>query len=473
MDIDDDSPPPSDATARASRAKTDLDDEDDPIVASYNIYSNPALPSNRQILILQHPNRQGQIRETYQQINEVRMKPSTGMVEVDVPLGHANSGYDRDKGVKWGAALSKSVAAKGGGSHGLAGGFGLGLPAMRGGKRKDEERELDAGDWTEALRQDKVLRTQTLGGQFPAASEAHCQWMVGVFKGEQLHLTPANAVIQLRPQLHHLDAATEQDRLTRSREGGPGGGKEGGGAGGGPSSGPQAARAITMSIKGAGPAGSGEPTTDTMADRLRLVQQEPWRKLRYANEESSEAWDMFGQNLVYRPRNSKDQARDEGGEARDKGKGEGKEEKEEKKDGRDAAPDDHLEDEEQLQVRWGDEEYLRAVSGFVDGREGSGNGNDVKDEKNHDDNYGEDAVQVVKKEDSVEQQQQQQQSTQGTRKGSAAASAAATTGKGKPKAAAGTGAAAAAGGSNTTTKRAGPAGKGKSVAFKGTGMDVD
>jgi DNA-directed RNA polymerase-3 subunit RPC5 len=36
-------------------------------------------------------------------------------------------------------------------------------------------------DWPEAVRQDKVLRTQTLGGQYPDSKEV--QYMVGVFQG--------------------------------------------------------------------------------------------------------------------------------------------------------------------------------------------------------------------------------------------------------------------------------------------------
>jgi hypothetical protein len=38
-------------------------------------------------------------------------------------------------------------------------------------------------DWTEAVRQDKVLRTQTLGGQYPEYKEV--QHMVGVFQGSK------------------------------------------------------------------------------------------------------------------------------------------------------------------------------------------------------------------------------------------------------------------------------------------------
>lgn len=110
------------------------------------------------------------------------------MVEVDVPISHAHAhaDYDRDKGQRWGSALAKSLAAKNGGTHGLAGGFGVGVSTLRPSKRRDDfERDIDMMDWSEAVRQDKVLRTKTLGGQIPAPSDTECQWMVGIFKGGQ------------------------------------------------------------------------------------------------------------------------------------------------------------------------------------------------------------------------------------------------------------------------------------------------
>jgi len=165
---------------------TDSSGDPDPIVASYKVYANPALSSNRKLLIMQHPNKQGPVNYPYAQVNEVRIKNKSGMIEVDVPISHAHTDYDRDKGQRWGGALAKSTAAKNGGTQGLAGGFGVGVSTLRPNKRRDEfERDIDMLDWSEAVRQDKVLRTQTLGGQLPPEHETECQWMVGVFKGSK------------------------------------------------------------------------------------------------------------------------------------------------------------------------------------------------------------------------------------------------------------------------------------------------
>lgn len=159
----------------------------DPIVASYKVYANPALETNRKLVIMQHPNKQGRSNQPYSRVTNVRIKNRSGMVEVDVPISHGNADYDRDKGQLWGGALAKSMASKNGGTHGLAGGFGVGVSSLRPNKRRDEfERDIDMMGWNEAVRQDRVLRTQTLGGQIPPESATDCQWVVGVFKGSEL-----------------------------------------------------------------------------------------------------------------------------------------------------------------------------------------------------------------------------------------------------------------------------------------------
>lgn len=100
-----------------------------------------------------------------------------------MPLDY-NAAYDREKGQRWGRTLQSSMTSKNGGSHGLAGGFGFGAVQQRGGRKKTDLDDDEAVDWNEAVRQDKVLRTQTLGGQYPDADEV--QYMVGVFQGSTL-----------------------------------------------------------------------------------------------------------------------------------------------------------------------------------------------------------------------------------------------------------------------------------------------
>ncbi|KAI0418121.1 Sin-like protein conserved region-domain-containing protein [Xylaria grammica] len=391
----------------------------DPIIASYKVYANPALATGRKLLIMQHPNQQGPINYPYASITDIRIKNRSGMVEVDVPISHALADYDRDKGQRWGGALAKSLAAKNGGTHGLAGGFGVGVSTIRPSKRRDEfEKDIDMMDWSEAVRQDKVLRTKTLGGQLPAESETECQWMVGVFKGKHLHLTPASALIQLRPQLHHIDAMSEQERAGRREGAGSVGGKDGVPA----TASSAGARAIHMSIKSAD-SGGGELTTETMADRLRTVQTEAWSRLQYEDDESAKSWNVFNNNLVYRSarKAAPDQEEDKG-----KSKGKGKE----KEVDVIRIESSSSSDSEQLQSQWEADGFLKAISAMKNGPEGS-----------------------QKPEDTSEIKQE----------GGAGKTSAGTSAKGK--------------GATTIVPASAPrkttSAKGKSVAFKGTDMEVD
>lgn len=157
------------------------DEDDDPIVSTYQVLLKPSKLVSQNLKIIETPNQidPNQVRGTPL---EMRTKPGTGMLEVDFPLDYSGA-YDRSKGLNWGTALQKSNEAKKGGSHGLAGGFGVGAPPprpARGGRANDA---IDYGmDWTEALRKDMVLRTQTLGGQTPDAG-AESGYMVAVFAG--------------------------------------------------------------------------------------------------------------------------------------------------------------------------------------------------------------------------------------------------------------------------------------------------
>ncbi|KAF4465693.1 DNA-directed RNA polymerase III subunit rpc5 [Fusarium albosuccineum] len=327
MDLDDmDIDSSLQASTTAQPTTTTIDDDDDPVTATYNVFINPSLPQGRRLLVLQHPNRTDDAPRPPP--TELRVKAHAGMVEVDVPLDHSVA-YDREKGLKWGKTLHASMAAKNGGSHGLAGGFGFGTVQGRGGRKKAETEDDENVDWTEAVRQDKVLRTQTLGGQYPEYKEV--QHMVGVFQGKDLHLTPVSSLVHLRPQLHHIDATTQIDRQAAASKDSA------------PASGTGTARAIHMTVK---TTGDGDAvTTETMADRLRAVQSEHWRTVRYTDENEEAAWEVYNESLFLRP------AQESEGDA----------------EKADAA----AEDERPLQdavprfgLRWDDDQLLEAVSGI-------------------------------------------------------------------------------------------------------------
>ncbi|KAK0721732.1 hypothetical protein B0T26DRAFT_749219 [Lasiosphaeria miniovina] len=363
------------------------DDDDDPVVATYSVFVKPPLPTHRRLVVMQFVNKTSsdpaQIRPP--RIGEIRVKPETGMFEVDVPV-ETGQAYDRGKGVAWGSALHKSMEAKKGGSLGLAGGFGIGGPSSRGGGAGgrggrrggggvgnglggNDDGEGGGGGqltWAEAMRQDKVLRTQTLIGN-DSKEEVNTTYMVGVFQGKNIHLTPVSSLVHLRPAAHHLDAITEQERLARPSAGGPAAGA---------ADKANAVRAIHMTVKAA--MDEDGASTETIADRLWAVQTEPWRRMEWVHDEDESAWQAYNECLLLRtsgapgpapeaPETDNELDDEKSTGAKDKGKGKGKEVATGPSSGNadDSGAPNLASRVAHLETDWGEEELLRAVSGIT------------------------------------------------------------------------------------------------------------
>ncbi|KAG9235835.1 DNA-directed RNA polymerase III subunit Rpc5 [Amylocarpus encephaloides] len=259
-------------------------DEIDPIKASYDVYLQPRVHTDRQVYVLQYPNRSSDKpynTECHSQPLKLRVKPNSGMVEIDVPIDTYNN-YDRYKGVEWGEALKESTAAKGKGSHGLPGGFGIGgiQPRGRGrGKTEEDEREAHLAtlrNFAGAIEREQALGKQTLGGQAVANSETNPKYMVGIFRKNQLHLTPVDHMVQMRPQFHHIDALAEHKKLFAARDS---------------AAGASVTRAIHMTVKSS--IDGEEDSTDTMAQRIAATQAEDWEHHHYIDENTDESWTQF------------------------------------------------------------------------------------------------------------------------------------------------------------------------------------
>ena len=171
-------------------AAVQSDQEYDPIKSCYDVYIKPQISSERQIYILQFPNRDS--KQHYSAANEskplkLRMKEKAGMLELDVPVD-AWRNYDREKGIKWGEAMKRSNMIKGGGSHGMPGGFGIGgaQPSARDRGRGDAEDEINQQrlleDYAGAIQREQVWTKQTLGGQTVANEGSTPQYMIGAFR---------------------------------------------------------------------------------------------------------------------------------------------------------------------------------------------------------------------------------------------------------------------------------------------------
>lgn len=112
-----------------------------------------------------------------------------------------------------------------------------------------------------------------------------------------------------------------------------------------------------------------EAATETMADRLRGVQLEPWKKVDFADEERDDSWITYQQSLLLQTYDDVE-SKDEETDKPEKGKKpavDGEEEEEEEavagKEGNAGAPD-LSERVHGLGTDWGEDELLRAVSGI-------------------------------------------------------------------------------------------------------------
>lgn len=216
-------------------------------------------------------------------------------------------------------------------------------------RRSDKIRSSEPRLWEDSI------RTQRRFSTWSASSKAVSHTIIsnnrlGNFENtvakhfrstENLHLTPVSSLVHLRPQLHHIDATTHLERQASLKDASSSGNSAGGtGAASAP------ARAIHMTVKST--TDGNALTTETMADRLRIVQGEPWRKMRYTDENEEAAWDVYSESMFLRT------AEQHQGD--------------DKKDVAARSLEDMV---PRFESRWGDKKLLESISGIVkeDGEE--------------------------------------------------------------------------------------------------------
>ncbi|KAJ6102369.1 hypothetical protein N7486_004796 [Penicillium sp. IBT 16267x] len=250
--------------------------EDDPIISSYDVFLTDSEISRYVFQYIDRPQNKPYNERKGQKPVELRMKPNTGLVEIDVPI-NTRVTYDMEKGLKYGDAMKKSRSARDGGSFGMSGGFSGGSMATAGAVRvKSEGADVEVFDKKKIIDGSSVVRTQALGGRIKPPEEGDPVHMLGTFKGKNLHLSPVTAVVQLHPQLHHIDA---MDELPKAR-----------GAKGKKDEEERAepeARAIDVKVKGAEDGGA---MLVGNLDLLKRMQEEKWKTLDWVDAETEESW---------------------------------------------------------------------------------------------------------------------------------------------------------------------------------------
>ncbi|XP_075501526.1 uncharacterized protein LOC142539740 [Primulina tabacum] len=143
--------------------ETEEGEAEDEVVREIDVYLTSSLDPNTRLFVLQYPLRpMWRPYEMEERCEEVRVKPASNEVEVDLAIDFESKNYDRN---------------------------------------------ADSRD---------LMKKQTLASSWkpPQASG----YAVGVLTGNKLHLNPIHAVVQLRPSMEHLDSRESKRKVVTSVE---------------------------------------------------------------------------------------------------------------------------------------------------------------------------------------------------------------------------------------------------------------
>lgn len=161
--------------------------DDDPVVASYDVLLTDSDVSRYVFQYVDREHDRPYNDQNNQRPVKLRMKPRTGLVEVEVPIS-TRENYDVNKGMRYGEAVQKSRSARDGGAFGMAGGFTAGSGAAATGGRVKME-DVEVFDNKRAVDSDSLMRVQSLGGRIKPAEEGDPVYMLATFTDSTLTRT--------------------------------------------------------------------------------------------------------------------------------------------------------------------------------------------------------------------------------------------------------------------------------------------
>ncbi|KAL2818191.1 hypothetical protein BDW59DRAFT_165638 [Aspergillus cavernicola] len=310
-------------TQRRTASPASTSNPEDPIISSYDIYLTDSDISRFVLQYLDRPTGSSYDDANGQKPTSFRLKPKTGLVEVDVPI-NTRINYDLGKGIRYGDALKKSRSHREGGAYGMAGGFtvgsgGAGASGNANGGQGKVKSEVKGGGGVEmgdnsGSGDGSLLKMQTLGGRIKNPEDGDPVYMLAAFRGgrflsslyfslsvavawvldygtddrfaDKLHLSPVTAVVQLHPQLHHLDAMDEMPK-----------GRGGKGRKEGEEERPEPeARTIDVKVKGSE---DKEIVVAGNLDLLKQMQDEKWKGYDWVDAENEESWQIYDNYMMH------------------------------------------------------------------------------------------------------------------------------------------------------------------------------
>ncbi|THV70841.1 hypothetical protein D6C77_06317 [Aureobasidium pullulans] len=271
-------------------------EDDDPVIAEYNVYITPR--QLEQIYLLQYPNRNRS--QAYNDRNgarpvDFRLKPQAGFMEMDIGM-NPSANFNKFQSLVWGEAIRKSKTNGGSATFGAAAGFAPTKGGKGRAKQEGSEMSVDQGlaRFQEAVNRDAVYQKQTLGGQILQDEAGNPNYMLGAFRGDELHLTRVDGVVQMRPQFHHVDAITHAETAARRTEAAEGNGPSGPGAAAAAAKQPQAL-ALAQTYKDNRDV---ENLEALRAKNLLLIAaEEKWTRLEYFDEDEEASYETYHDRL--------------------------------------------------------------------------------------------------------------------------------------------------------------------------------
>ncbi|KAF1948376.1 hypothetical protein CC80DRAFT_486253 [Byssothecium circinans] len=269
-------------------------DEEDPVVAEYDVFITPEMEEQLYILqYLDRPPHDPFTQAAGSKPESLRIKQQSGFVEVDVPL-NVHHNFNRPMGVRWGEAVRKTKQL-GQKAYGIASGFERTMPRLnRPGAAAtdgqpapntslDDDNNQDyVINFEDANEKGHVLNMQTFGGQIEQDDGKGPTYMLGTFRKNELHLTKLKGLVQMRTQFHHIDAIAQLEAANRrhnkeAQEGAK----------------PAEAKAFVATVKKAG----GDTAAEIMQGFMKATNAEKWQRLDYADEDSPQAFSTFEECL--------------------------------------------------------------------------------------------------------------------------------------------------------------------------------
>ncbi|RUS29318.1 Sin-like protein conserved region-domain-containing protein [Jimgerdemannia flammicorona] len=243
MDID---PQDDDAAAVAAAA---AEDDDDEVIREIPVFLSQQLA--KYLYLLQFPVRNFPFTPGSGPI-AARIKPISQLVELDLPLDTRSSMYSEERGKD----LAKGTNDK----------------PIRTALDKDDDDSVRV----KKKEEEEMLDRQTLSS---CLVPNQTNYMVGVIKDNELHLTPVRSTVQLRPSLKYLDKIDEKTKAANKKASDEDNKEERAKK---TAEAENKAKAVQISVKSSNPDQLQRKNIYSMAHRM--AEEEAWTKLTYYDE---------------------------------------------------------------------------------------------------------------------------------------------------------------------------------------------